>query len=99
MKKIKIKYTNKTEWTTHLGNTVTVEGMADAHVANAIQFLTHYQFNNDFLKVLKKEAKRRKLTKEYLERAQFPYKDGKGNWIIWDFKTDNPKVIGSYLRG
>lgn len=94
-----MKYTKKTEWTTHLGNTVTVEGMEDSHVANAIQFFTHYRVRAEMLKALKKEAKRRKLTVAFLERAQFPYKDGKGNWIVWDFTADAPKIIGSYKRG
>lgn len=94
-----MKYNRKTEWTTHLGNEVSVEGMRDMHLANAIQFLTRYNNNPDFLKVLKREAKRRKLSKEFLNGAQYPYKDGKGNWIVWDFFKNAPRAIGSYLRG
>lgn len=94
-----MKYTKKTAWETHLGNQVTVEGMHDMHLANAIQFLMRYNNNAAFLKILKKEAKSRKLSQEFLDGAQYPYKDGKGNWIVWDFFKDRPKIIGSYLRG
>lgn len=94
-----MKYNRKMEWTTHLGNTVTVEGMADEHIANTIQFLTHYKVKASFLELLKKEAKRRRLTKAFLARAQIPYKDGRGNWIVWDFVSDRAEIVGSYKRG
>lgn len=93
-----MKYTKKTVWTTHLGNEVSIEGMHDMHLANAIQFLTRYGNNMTFLKALKKEAKLRKLSQEFLDGAQYPYKDGKGNWIVWDFFRDGPRAIGSYIR-
>lgn len=89
----------KAEWQTHLGNMVSVEGCSDEHLANTIQWLSHYKTGSKTLAVLKREAKNRGLTKDFLDRAQFPYKDGKGNWIVWDFKASEPKVVGSYLRG
>lgn len=85
-------------WQTHLGNVVTIEGMEDSHLANTIQFLGHrISKNHSTMKALYDEAKLRGLTQEYLDRAPFPYKDGKGNWIIWN-NTAEPKVVGSYLR-
>ena len=94
------KYNRKTLWSTHLGNKVSVEGMADEHLANTIQYLTYYHgHNDDLLEILKKEAKIRKLSEEFLGKAQYPYKDGLGNYIVWDFVNDRPKVVGSYLRG
>ena len=87
-------------WQTHLGNVVSLKGINDEHLANIVQFATHYKKfgRTGFLKDLKKEAKDRGLTKAFLDRAPFPYKDGLGNWIVWDFKKDAAKVIGSYLR-
>src|SRR5258708_6627760 len=91
------------EWQTHLGNKVTIRGMEDSHLANTIQFLTHYHNHpaNGYgqVEALKEEAKLRGLSDEYLARAPFPYKDGRGNWIVWDYKIDRPISIGSYARG
>jgi hypothetical protein len=89
----------KISWTTHLGNDVTIEGMEDSHLANTIQFVKHRcgSGNYEILKALHDEAKLRGLTQEYLDRAPFPYKDGKGNWVIWN-DTPQPKIVGSYLR-
>lgn len=94
-----MKYNKKTEWITHMGNTVSVGGIEDTHLANVIQFLTYYKKCIEILKAFKKEAKCRGLSEEFLSKAQYPYKDGKGNYLVWDFKTMETKVIGSYLRG
>lgn len=95
-------YDRDMEWQTHLGNYVTIRGMEDSHLANTIQFLTHYTRHpaNIYgqLPVLREEAKLRGLSDEYLARAPFPYKDGKGNWIVWDYKLDSPVSIGRYAR-
>ena len=90
----------KIEWKSHLGNTVTIEGSSDEHLANTIQYISQYYYcySSKILKEFKKEARRRKLTKEFLDKAQYPYKDGRGNYIVWDFAKAKPKVIGSYLR-
>lgn len=94
------KHDRKQSWGTHLGNHVTIEGMDDEHVANTIQFLTHYAHHNqDMLMDLKKEAELRGLSEEFLSKAQYPYKDGRGNYLVWDFSSNRPKIIGSYLRG
>ena len=95
-------YTRDSEWDTHLGNAVTVRGMTDEHLANTIQFLSHYTAHpasRGMLPVLKSEANLRELSDEYLARAPFPYKDGKGNWLIWDYVNNAPKSIGRYDRG
>ena len=99
-----MKYNRKTEWRTHLGLTVTVEGMDDEHLANTVQFLTNYKNTRTpllfrLLKTVLAEAKSRGLSKSFLECAPFPYRDGKGAWLIWDYENHEPKVIGSYLRG
>lgn len=91
--------TRKYLWQTHLGLTVSIEGIEDEHLANTIQFATFYRLKTSLIIALKQEAERRGLTKEYLTRAPFPYKDGVGNWIIWDYENNKPRVIGSYLRG
>ena len=89
----------KREWQTHLGNTVSIEGCSDEHLANTIQWIKHYNGDPKMLKLLNKEAERRGLTEEFLGRAQFPYKDGLGNYLVWCFKTNKPKVVGTYVRG
>lgn len=89
----------KREWQTHLGNSVSVEGCSDEHLANTIQYLSHYNIDPEMVILLEKEAKRRGLTKEFISRAQFPYKDGKGNWVVWCFKSNCPKFVGTYVRG
>ena len=96
-----MKNTRNTEWKTHLGNNVTVRGMSDEHLANTIQYVENYTDITAWkgsLPVLKKEAKLRGLSQEFLDRAPFPYKDGLGNWIVWDYDNDEPKAIGSYAR-
>lgn len=91
-----MKITRQFEWRTHLGNVVSIEGIEDTHLANAIQFCFFYERPIEILLELHREAKRRNLSKEFLDKAQYPYKDGKGNWIVWDFKTHKPKTIGRY---
>jgi hypothetical protein len=89
------------EWKTHLGNKVTVEGCCDEHLANMIQYITHYRMwadTEEVLILLKEEVKLRGLAQEFLDKAQYPYRDGRGNWIVWDFATGEPKVIGLYKR-
>lgn len=93
-----MKYNRKTKWFTLSGQVVTVEGMGDEHLANTIQFLSHYGKNDSLLAEMRREAKRRGLGKDFLSRAQFPYKDGQGNYLVWDFKKNGPKKVGSYVR-
>jgi hypothetical protein len=73
--------------------------MDDTHVANTIQYLETYELNPLFLVALLKEANKRGLGPEYLAKAPYPYKDGKGNWIVWDYENDGPKVVGRYVGG
>lgn len=88
------------EWTTHLGNKVTVEGCCDEHLANTIQWVEFYRKHDTALiTLLREEANRRGLTQGFLDRAQFPYRDGYGNWIVWNFATSDTMIVGSYLRG
>lgn len=95
------EYSRDTKWGTHLGNWVTVRGMSDEHLANSIQFMTKYpgHYASDILPTLKEEAKLRELSDEFLDRAPFPYKDGQGNYIVWDYQLNKPKAIGRYDRG
>lgn len=96
----KRKNSRNLSWQTHLGNTVSVKGCSDEHLANTIQFFTLYRGRNefDFIQTLRAEAKRRKLTQEFLDKAQYPYKDGLGNYIVWDFEKDTTKIVGKYSR-
>lgn len=87
------------EWQTHLGQTVSVQGCSDEHLANTLQWVAHYTADRGMVRELKAEAKRRGLTQGFLDRAQFPYKDGLGNWLVWNFETSEPMIVGTYLRG
>ena len=85
-------------WRTHLGIMVTLDGIADEHLANLVQYLHHYKFPRTVLREVFAEVKRRGLTKEFLARAPIPYKDGVGNWIVWDYETGRQKILGRYAR-
>jgi len=86
-------------WRTHLQNEVSLKGCSDEHLANTIQYLNKYDYPLALQRSFSKEAKVRRLTEEFINKAQFPYKDGIGNWIIWCFKENRPKIIGRYKRG
>lgn len=82
-----------------MGNEVSVQGIEDSHVANMIQWLKKYNHpDTKFLYLMEEEAKLRGLSDEYLEKAPYPYKDGKGDWIIWCYNTGAPKSVGRYSR-
>lgn len=88
------------EWITHLGQIVNVKGVSDEHLANTIQWLFRYkpdlqELNQEFVQ----EAKDRGLTPDFLARAPFPYKDGLGNWLVWNYETHEPMIVGTYIRG
>lgn len=87
------------EWQTHLGNSVSVQGCSDEHLANTIQWVSVYSKDAGFKRSLKYEAERRGLTKAFLDKAQYPYKDGLGNYIVWNFEIHEPMIVGSYTRG
>jgi len=96
-----MKYVSKFEWQTHLGNKVTIDGVDDEHLANMLQYVGYYKmWNNteEILEALRTEVQHRGLSQEFLDKAQFPYKDGRGNYIVWDFQVGGPKIIGSYKR-
>jgi len=76
-----------------------VQGCSDEHLANTIQWLDHYSRDQEMKDTAREEAKRRGLSDEFLARAQFPYKDGLGNWTVWCFETHAPKSVGTYVRG
>lgn len=86
------------EWQTHLGNSVSVQGCCDEHLANTIQWLNAYSQDKGMKELLKEEAERRGLTQAFLDKAQYPYKDGLGNYLVWNFETHEPMVVGTYTR-
>lgn len=88
----------KKQWQSHLGNRVNLEGVEDTHLANLIDYMKKTNICIVPLKDAKEEAKLRGLSREYLEKAPYPYKDGLGNWIIWDYEVRGARRIGRYAR-
>lgn len=86
------------EWETHLGNRVSVKGCSDEHLANTLQWVSFYYPNDKMVDLLKEEAALRGLSEAFLSKAQYPYKDGKGNYLVWCFETHEPEIVGSYSR-
>jgi len=94
-----MEYTRNTKWMTHLGDKVTPKTMKDEHLANTVQFLTHYndhpshRGDNSFLDVLKEEVRLRGLTQEFLDKAPYPYEDHNRNWVVWDYKINRTQAV------
>lgn len=84
-KYVPIIYTKDTLWTNIHGKRTRLKNLDDSHIANLINWTEKYEYSVGFIKVLYDIAKDRGLTKEYLNKAQIPYKNPKGNLEIWDF--------------
>ena len=80
-------YTKKSIWTTNDGRRIPFNKLEDTHLANIINFIGNSGCHSpNILKILKDIAKERGLKKEFLERAQIPYKNKNKKWEIYNFK-------------
>lgn len=70
------------EWGTLDGRWIKVKDLEDTHLANVINHIQIYNLSSKMLLACVKEAKRRGLKREFLERACIPYKKD-GKWMIW----------------
>ena len=76
-----------TIWTTYEGAQIRFRDLEDTHIANILHFRKHSWNNEDSLCVyLRKMAKERGLTEEFLKRAPYPYKNMDNRWTIWTSK-------------
>lgn len=83
-------------WQDHLGNKLKVKDMSDEHIANTIQHIKFYRYSEAIIEFFLEEAERRKLSEKFLAGAQYPYKDGKGHWLLWNFVVNGAIIIGEY---
>jgi hypothetical protein len=87
---------NNTYWTSAYGKRELVKNLTDSHLANIIDFLTHYIAHGALrstLPLMIREARLRGLSTTFLSRAQIPHVDPKGRWRIYDYsKMDNVLV-------
>lgn len=81
-----------TIWTTADGRKIKFKDLTDIHLANIIDFIKIGKGKNEVSDYLEALAKKRGLSKSFLERAQIPYKNKKGKWEIFDF------TLGSFLQ-
>ena len=69
-------------WHTHEGKIIKIKDLSDSHLANIIDFIGDRHYQQWFKLNLLRLAGERGLHKEFLDRAQIPYKNKKGNWEI-----------------
>ena len=80
-------YTKESIWTTHEGRRIPFDKLEDTHLANIINFIEKSECRSlEVLIILKDISKERGLKKEFLERAQIPYKNKNNKWEIFNFK-------------
>ena len=81
-----------TIWTTHEGRRIRFKDLEDTHIANILHYRKCcnglFSFSKDEVtQYLKRLAKKRGLTKEFLEKAPYPFKDTRNRWRIWTLKN------------
>lgn len=84
----------ESEWCTYDGRWIAIKDMEDTHVANLLKHLDVYSRNHPYIKILLEESELRGLTKEFLDRADIPFKDPDGDWMLWDYKKLQPIKVG-----
>lgn len=79
-----VHYDRDSKWGSYDGRYIKIRDLEDTHLANVIKHVEQYGYGLSLLSVLKEEAKIRGLTQEFLDRAHIPFKDDKGNWMLWN---------------
>lgn len=76
------RYNRDTTWGTLDGREIPIRCLDDTHLANIIAWVKDRPLNYryELLAVLKKEAKIRKLSQEFLDGAPYPFRDIDGKW-------------------
>lgn len=76
------RYNRDTTWGTLDGREIPIRCLDDLHLANIIAWVSDRpgNYRYELLTVLKKEAKLRKLSQEFLDGAPYPFKDQDGTW-------------------
>jgi hypothetical protein len=81
------------QWITYDGNSIYLSEIEDMHLANIILHLKNRK-DKKYIKYFRQEAVDRGLTKKFLDEAPFPHKNELGEWILWNYKTNKPVVVG-----
>lgn len=81
------------EWQTADGRIIKVKDFEDTHLANVMKHIQTYRLSTRFFLACIKEAKRRGLKKEFLERACIPYKKD-GKWMVWSEEKRSEIEVG-----
>lgn len=89
----------KTVWGTYDGRLLHPVDIEDTHLANIIHHIkktneiSRNGYSESTLWVMEVEAKRRGLTKEFLDRAEIPHFKN-GRWMLWNYEQGCPKKVG-----
>lgn len=77
-------YTRDSEWTTHDGRVIRLRDLEDAHLANVVDWVLTYghAYSVELTRALLAEAAHRELSGEFLSRAQIPWKNPNGDWVV-----------------
>lgn len=81
------------KWGTADGRWIKVKDLEDTHLANVIKHIQDYKLCSRMLLACIKEAKRRGLKREFLERACIPYKKN-GKWMVWSEEQSSEIEVG-----
>lgn len=89
----------RTYWITAEGKKIAIKDLVDTHLANVIHHMTKspwsYNFTISDVNPFLREAKKRKLTKAFLERAPIPFKHKKDKkWKLYDYDAKKYKTVG-----
>lgn len=78
-----MKYDRNTVWTTFDGREIKIKDLTDVHLANVIYHLEMRDVGtkSPLLSPMRREAKRRKLTQAFLDRAPIPWQNVDGEWM------------------
>lgn len=74
---------NNSIWTTADGRKIKFKDLTDTHLANIIDFIKKTRGVDEVSYYLEQLAFERGLKREFLERAQIPYKNKNNKWEIW----------------
>jgi hypothetical protein len=88
-------YTRESTWGRNDGKEIAIKDLEDRHLVNIVHFLTHSERHKrwlkraEYLRVLKEEIKLRKLSKEFVAQAPYPFRDEEdGKLKTWSFEKN-----------
>lgn len=86
-----MKIDRNTRWYTQSAQYIMIKDLGDAHLANILDALITNTLTlprqDQFIRALRAEARRRGLDHRFLARAPMPFVGPKGKWMLW-----NPRI-------